>query len=128
LPPEAIAKVEIFPEEVALQYGYSDDERGVNLVLKPNFRQLAVEAEGGIPTQAGRLQREIEPSFLMIGDKGRFNVNGGWEHKTMLREDERDLDYDPLTNQAAEAPARSLLAATDEYKVDATIQRSLNKL
>ncbi|HZG33035.1 MAG TPA: ABC transporter ATP-binding protein, partial [Sphingopyxis sp.] len=128
LPPEAIAKVEIFPEEVALQYGYSADERVVNLVLKPNFRQVAIEAEGGIPTQGGRFQSEIEPSFLMIGDKGRFNLNGGWEHKTMLREDERDLDYDPLTNQADEAPARSLLAATDEYKVDATIQRSLNKL
>src|SRR3546814_3939978 len=46
LPPEAIAKVEIFPEEVALQYGYSADERVVNLVLKPNFRQIAVEGEG----------------------------------------------------------------------------------
>ena len=44
LPPEAIAKVEVFPEEVALQYGYAADERVVNLVLKPNFRQITVEA------------------------------------------------------------------------------------
>jgi hypothetical protein len=127
LPPEAIAKVEIFPEEVALQYGYSADERVVNLVLKPNFRQVTVEAEGGIPTQGGRFQSEIEPSFLMIGENGRVNVNAGWEHATMLRESERGLDYD-TPGQAAEAPVRSLLPATDTYKIDATVQRSLNKL
>ncbi|OHD08877.1 TonB-dependent receptor plug domain-containing protein [Sphingopyxis sp. RIFCSPHIGHO2_12_FULL_65_19] len=127
LPPEAIAKVEVFPEEVALQYGYSADERVVNMVLKPNFRQIAVEGEGGIPTQGGRFQSEIEPSFLMIGDNGRVNVNAGWEHKTMLLESERDLDYDDPA-QAAEAPARSLLGASDQYSIDATIQRSLNKV
>ncbi|MHA4838133.1 TonB-dependent receptor plug domain-containing protein [Sphingopyxis sp. MSC1_008] len=126
LPPEAIAKVEVFPEEVALQYGYSADERVVNMVLKPNFRQIAIEGEGGIPTQGGRFQSEIQPSFLAIGDNGRLNVNAGWEHKSMLRESERNLDYDDPA-QAAEAPARSLLGASDEYSIDATIQRSLNK-
>lgn len=127
LPPEAIAKVEVFPEEVALQYGYSADERVVNMVLKPNFRQVAVEAEGGIPTQGGRFQSEIEPSFLAITDSGRINVNTGWEHKSMLLESERNLDYDDPA-QAAEAPARSLLSASDEYRIDATVQRSLNKV
>lgn len=126
LPPEAIAKVEVFPEEVALQYGYSADERVVNMVLKPNFRQIAIEGEGGIPTQGGRFQSEIQPSFLAIGDNGRLNVNAGWEHKSMLLESERNLDYDDPA-QAAEAPARSLLGASDEYSIDATIQRSLNK-
>ena len=29
-PPEAIQKVEVFPEEVALQYGYSADQRVIN--------------------------------------------------------------------------------------------------
>lgn len=127
LPPEAIAKVEVFPEEVALQYGYSADERVVNFVLKPNFRQVAIEAEGGLPTQGGRFQGEIEPSFLMIGDNGRLNLNAGWEHRSMLLESERDVVYDDPA-QAAEAPARSLLSASDEYRIDATIQRSLNKL
>ena len=126
LPPEAIAKVEVFPEEVALQYGYSADERVVNLVLKPNFRQVSVEAEGGIPTQGGRFQGEIEPSFLAITDNGRVNINAGWESKSMLLESERNLDYDDPA-QAAEAPARSLLGASDEYRIDATVQRSLNK-
>ncbi|MFN7030203.1 MAG: ABC transporter ATP-binding protein, partial [Sphingopyxis sp.] len=118
LPPEAIAKVEIFPEEVALQYGYSADERVVNMVLKPNFRQIAVEAEGGIPTQGGRFQSEVEGSFLAIGENGRVNVNAGWEQSTMLTESERGLG--PAT--------RSLLPESDTYLIDATIQRSLNKV
>lgn len=118
LPPEAIAKVEIFPEEVALQYGYSADERVVNMVLKPNFRQVAVEAEGGIPTQGGRFQSEIEGSFLAIGENGRVNVNAGWEQSSMLTESERGLG--PST--------RSLLPESDTYLIDATIQRSLNKV
>lgn len=131
LPPEAIAKVEVFPEEVALQYGYSADERVVNFVLKPNFRQVAVEVEGGLPTQGGRFQGEIEPSFLMIGENGRLNINAGWDHKSMLLESERSLDYaaDPAGQAlAAGATARSLLGASDEYRIDATIQRSLNKV
>ncbi|WP_428680476.1 TonB-dependent receptor plug domain-containing protein [Sphingopyxis sp.] len=127
LPPEAIAKVEIFPEEVALQYGYSADDRVVNLVLKPNFRQIAVEAEGGIPTQGGRFQSEIDPSFVAIGKNGRVNLNAGWEHATMLRESERDLRYDDPA-LAAQAPARSLLPATDTYSIDGTIQRGIDKV
>src|SRR3546814_19694822 len=51
IPPEAIAKVEIFPEEVALQYGSSATERVVNFVLKPDFRQVSEEGEAGGPTQ-----------------------------------------------------------------------------
>jgi outer membrane cobalamin receptor len=118
LPPEAIAKVEIFPEEVALQYGYSADERVVNMVLKPNFRQVAVEAEGGIPTQGGRFQSEVEGSFLAIGENGRVNINAGWEQSTMLTEDERGLG----------SSTRSLLPESDTYLIDATIQRSLDKV
>lgn len=131
LPAEAIAKVEVFPEEVALQYGYSADERVVNMVLKPNFRQLAVEAEGGVPTEGGRFQSEVESSFLAIGENGRVNLTTGWDHKTMLRESERNLDYaSDAAGQAlaAGAAARSLLGASDEYSIDATIQRSLNKV
>jgi outer membrane cobalamin receptor len=118
LPPEAIAKVEIFPEEVALQYGYAATERVVNFVLKPNFRQVSVEAEAGIPTQGGRFQGELEPAFVAIGQNGRVNVNAGWEHQTMLMESERDL---PVAG-------RSLLSASDTYVIDGTMVRNIDKV
>src|SRR3546814_17123454 len=65
IPPEAIAKVEIFPEEVALEYGYAATERVVNFVLKPDFRPISVEAEAGIPTQGGQFKNELEPAFTI---------------------------------------------------------------
>src|SRR6478672_8366783 len=37
IPPEAIERLEILPEEVALKYGYSADQRVVNIVLRQRF-------------------------------------------------------------------------------------------
>ena len=54
IPPEAIERTEILPEETALSYGYSADQRVVNFVLKANFRSLTGELSGRMPTQGGR--------------------------------------------------------------------------
>lgn len=126
IPPEAIAKVEIFPEEVALQYGYSATERVVNFVLKPNFRQISVELEGGVPTAGGRFQSEIEPTFIAISETGRLNINAGWEHEGLLLESERDVT--PTSGLPEESFARSLLSASDTYVVDGTIVRNLDRV
>ena len=45
-PPEAIAKVEVFPEEVALRYGYPPDQRVVNLILKKNYSSTGARGRG----------------------------------------------------------------------------------
>src|SRR5690349_13223406 len=46
LPPEAIERMEILPEEVALKYGYSADQRVINIVLRRRFNSTNVEARG----------------------------------------------------------------------------------
>src|SRR5688572_18910930 len=38
IPTEAIQRVEVLPEEVALKYGYRADQRVVNIVLRQRFR------------------------------------------------------------------------------------------
>src|SRR3546814_14735057 len=86
IPPEANAKVEIFPEEVALQYGYSATERVVNFVLKPDFRQVSAEAEAGVPTQGGQFKSEMEPSFIANGGNGRIKLHPKREHQTKAGE------------------------------------------
>ncbi len=127
IPPEAIAKVEVFPEEVALQYGYAATERVVNFVLKPDFRQMSVEAEAGMPTQGGQFMSQLEPAFTAIGKNGRLNLNASWEHQTMLLESERDLVYDDPA-LAAGAAARSLSSASDQYVIDGTLVRNIDKV
>jgi len=43
LPPEAIKQVQVFPEEVALKYGFRPDQRVINFILKENFASFITE-------------------------------------------------------------------------------------
>jgi hypothetical protein len=52
-PPEAIRRIEILPEEVALRFGYSPDQRVVNFILKDHFKSKVGEIEFAEPTRAG---------------------------------------------------------------------------
>jgi outer membrane cobalamin receptor len=126
IPPDAIAKVEVFPEAVALQYGYAAEERVVNFVLKPNFRQLAFDPEYGLYTQGGRSRFELDNNFLSIGEKTRLNVNATYEIESLLTEDERNLV--PVSGVVADRAARSLLPAYDRYIADISLQYALDKI
>ena len=44
-PSEAIRKVEVLPEEVALRFGYPPNQRVVNFILKDNFASRTLEVE-----------------------------------------------------------------------------------
>lgn len=50
IPTEAIQRVEILPEEVALKYGYRADQKVVNVVLRRRFNAVTAELEGAVPT------------------------------------------------------------------------------
>ena len=95
LPPEAIERVDILPEEVALEYGYRADQRVVNFVLKSNFRSLTAEIEGRVPTAGGRTTTEIDANVLRISGAQRWSMELEHEQSTPLFESERDLIRDP---------------------------------
>ena len=54
IPPEAIERTEILPEETALSYGYTADQRVVNFVLKADFRSVALQGTLKRPDRGGR--------------------------------------------------------------------------
>src|SRR5258706_2980330 len=54
IPAEAISRAEILPEEVALKYGYSADQRVVHIVLRQHFHALIAEAGDRFSTHRGR--------------------------------------------------------------------------
>ena len=76
-PPEAILKVEVFPEEVAQRYGYSPDQRVVNIILKRNYSSREVELEYGQPWDGGYSQKEVEATYLQLIGEARLNFNLG---------------------------------------------------
>ena len=95
IPFEAIERTEILPEEVALTYGYSADQRVVNIVLRDSFRQGSVALQARGPSQGGRLTSELDTNFFKIQGADRWNLDLEYERSTALFESERDIVRDP---------------------------------
>jgi hypothetical protein len=91
LPPEAIERTEILPEEAALKYGYRADQRVVNIVLRPRFRAITAELTGGGPTAGGNSTVRAEAGIVRINRNGRINVNVQYDGTSRLTESERDI-------------------------------------
>lgn len=90
-PPEAIDKVEVFPEEVAQRYGYSPDQRVVNFVLKRNYSSREIEGEYGQPWDGGYSTQELEGTYLQLVGESRINFNVDWNNSSVLTEAERGV-------------------------------------
>lgn len=127
LPPEAIERMDILPEEVALEYGYAADQRVVNFVLKANFRSLTGEVSGRMPTQGGRTTTEIEGNALNISGPIRWSVDAEHERSSPLYESERDINRDAGATPFDDFDAfRTLLGESERSTVRGTYKRDLN--
>ncbi|MDB5494733.1 MAG: TonB-dependent receptor, partial [Phenylobacterium sp.] len=91
LPTEAIQRVDLLPEEAALKYGYSANQRVVNIVLRRFFRAVTAEGGGGAATEGGLASGQAELDLLRIRRDTRFNIDLKVSGQTALTEDERDL-------------------------------------
>ncbi|MGN6063131.1 TonB-dependent receptor [Brevundimonas diminuta] len=106
IPPEAIERTEILPEETALSYGYSADQRVVNFVLKADFRSVTMQATARRPDQGGRTMTDLESNILRISGKQRWTLDLEYERDTPLFETERNITregvpYDLMGNVTA---------------------------
>ncbi len=75
LPPEAIQRMEILPEEVALKYGYAADQRVVNIVLRPRFQATTAELRGEAATDGDYSNGRAELTRLTIRNNKRTSLN-----------------------------------------------------
>ncbi|MDO9490478.1 MAG: TonB-dependent receptor, partial [Sphingomonadaceae bacterium] len=124
LPPEAILRVDILPEEVALKYGYRADQRVVNIVLRQRFRSTTARAESELATEGGRREGEIDVTRLLLGDKGRTTINLHLEDVTPLTEAERDIAA-PAAGAVDPRRFRTLLGARQLARVGGTVNRTI---
>ncbi|MFN3865063.1 MAG: hypothetical protein ACK4RT_12375, partial [Erythrobacter sp.] len=116
-PPEALARVEVFPEEVAQRFGFPPDRRVINLILKDNYSNREVEMEFETPSRGGFVRTEQEFGTLRIADGGRFNLDLKLSDASLLTEDERAIIQTPgsvsgVAGDPAQAEFRSLSADT----------------
>lgn len=126
LPPEAIERVEIFPAEVALEYGYAADQRVINFTLKRQFSAITAEIEAGLVTDGGRATQEIEAGLFRIDGGSRININAEYNRASPLTEAERDIIQ--ASGVAAEGELRTLVSGSDSIAVDGTIARPLSDI
>jgi len=114
-PPEALERLEVFPEEVAQRFGFAPDRRVINLILKENYRNAEVEFEFEGPSRGGYHQREQEFGFLQISNGARININLEASDTSLLTEDERDIiqtdgSVSDVVGDPDQAPFRSLVS------------------
>ncbi|WP_417622642.1 hypothetical protein [Parasphingorhabdus sp.] len=126
LPPEAIRTVQVFPEELALQYGYRPDQRVINFILKDQYTGVSASAEYGVPTQGGQGRSELEANVTHIGKSDRININLEWQNNTAITESERDIIQDAAGDLVGLGDFRTLVAPTDNVELNANYSRSFD--
>lgn len=122
LPPEAIQRVETFPEEVALRYGYSADQRVVNFILKPDFSALTGEIELGGSTSGARADADLQATWLRIGEKGRTNLSAQYNRASAVLESERGI----VQTVPGLAESRTLSPSTKQIQLNSVFNRALS--
>ena len=124
VPTEAIQRVDILPEEVALKYGYRADQRVVNIVLRQRFRSTVAEARARAATEGGYAGLTGDVTRLMIQRSGRTTLNLHAEGNSMLTEAERDIALaDP--DSPDDRRFRSLTGSQREVRGTATFNRQV---
>lgn len=118
LPPEAISRVEVFPEEVALDYGFAADQRVINFVLKDQFSAITTEVEAGGATDGGRWGQEVEAGLFRIRGRTRLNLSAEYTRFTPLTEAERDIVQ--ASGVAGDGALRTLAGGSDQFAVEGT--------
>ncbi len=131
-PQEAIRRVEILPEEVALRFGFPANTRVVNMILKDNFSSKTIEAETAFPTRGGFQTYEVEATTLRIDGPQRFSVTARIDDTSELTEAERGVIQTPgsiatVSTDPNPAEFRSLIADSRELSLNASLARGLGK-
>ena len=91
IPTEAILRVDILPEEVALKYGYTADQTVVNIVLRRRFHAITAEGQGGGPTDGGQVTGQAEADLLRLRGDSRLNLDLKYTGQSELTEADRGL-------------------------------------
>lgn len=129
IPTEAIERVEILPEEVALKYGYTADQKVVNIVLRQRFRSTTAQVGAGAATEGGYADANGDLTRFLVQRNGRTTLNLHASGNSMLTEAERDILLTPApstgtTQQLLEA--RSLVGTKRDVRASSTFNRQLS--
>lgn len=126
LPTEAILRLDILPEEVALKYGYSSDQKVVNIILRRRFAAITSEGSVGASTEGGDERARGNGTLTRIRDNQRLNVAVAAQTQSSITEAQRDIA--PATSGPESNPAyRTLQPSRDSYSANAVYAMPVSK-
>ncbi|HEX5257423.1 MAG TPA: TonB-dependent receptor [Sphingomicrobium sp.] len=129
IPTEAIERVEILPEEVALKYGYRADQKVVNIVLRQRFYSTTAQVGAGASTEGGHADGTADLTRFIVEKNGRTTLNLHAEGNSLLRESQRNILITQQPPEGAttsdELAARSLLPSKRDIRASGTFNRQI---
>ena len=125
IPTEAIERMDVFPEELALRYGYRADQKVVNIVTFANFRSVVTQANALAPTDGGTTTGGLTADQLILKGDTRFGLGATYNRTSSLLESERDL-LQPGGDQGR-AGLRTLLPQAERLSINGVIGAPLTK-
>lgn len=121
LPTEAIARVDILPEEVSLKYGYPADQKVVNIVLRQRFRAWLAEGAATTPTQSGGGETTLAHGGLLKIQKGRrLTLDAKVTQVEPILESDRDV-------AGGEGAFRTLQSGSSDVTLNAVLAQPLGR-
>lgn len=123
IPTEAIERMEVFPEELALKYGYRADQKVVNVVTYQRFASTIGRLSDALSTDGGCDTQAIGGNYLRIVGNTRVNIDIDYNRSGALLERERGI------RQPADTPDlgsfRTLLPSNDRLVLNGTASAAI---
>jgi hypothetical protein len=118
LPREAIARVDVLPESVALQYGFSENQRVLNFVLREHYAAMPVRAAESGATEGGGQAIAADASLVRLNDEARGTLLATYKDNAWLRDNDRGISV-------PDSSYYTLLPNKTDTKIAATVSHSL---
>ncbi|MBX9882673.1 MAG: TonB-dependent receptor [Sphingomonas sp.] len=123
IPSEAIERMEIFPEELALKYGYRADQKVVNIVTFQRFRSKIGQLAFVTPGEGGRESGVANGDLLAINGDTRMSLGATYNRAAALLESERDVRQ--FAGMPELARFRTLLPESEQFGLNGVISGPL---
>ena len=127
LPTESVQRIDILPEEVAIKYGYTAEQKVVNIILRRRFYSRVANVLGGMSTDGAGENEGGDFTYTRIHNNDRVNIVGRVASQASVLESDRGVSstggtiVDPTGQIANDAHDRTLEPATETYSMNAVL-------